>query len=67
MENIYAGTASCPVGWHGKADDQFCFKVVLDKVSNEEACRYDFHLHFMSSHFGFVIFWQKYVGAKAAR
>ena len=39
LENIYNGTVSCPSGWQGKADGEFCFKVRTDRVNNEEACR----------------------------
>ena len=40
MENILGGTKSCPVGWYGNADQEFCFQVQQGRVSNEEACRW---------------------------
>jgi hypothetical protein len=40
MENIEGGTTSCPDGWYGSMDRNFCFKVNLQAVNNEEACRY---------------------------
>ena len=39
-ENVRNGSTSCPVGWFGSADDNFCFKIRTDvKTTNEEACR----------------------------
>ena len=39
MENIEGGTTSCPDGWYGSMDRNFCFKVNMKPVNNEEACR----------------------------
>ena len=39
MENIEGGTKSCPTNWYGRADENFCFKVDLRQVTNNEAVR----------------------------
>jgi hypothetical protein len=31
--------SSCPTGWYGNADKEFCFKMNLQQVDNDEACR----------------------------
>jgi len=33
-------STSCPVGWYGNANNEFCFHVNLKSVANQEACRY---------------------------
>ena len=39
MENIEEGNLTCPEGWYGNMDRGLCFKVKIQAVDNEEACR----------------------------
>ena len=39
MEDIYRTGSSCPDGWYGVASSEFCFKINLKPVTNEEASR----------------------------
>ena len=39
MENIEEGDQTCPEGWYGNLDRGLCFKVNIQAVDNEEACR----------------------------
>lgn len=39
MENANQGTIACPTGYYGSANSEFCFKIHMNKATNEESCR----------------------------
>ena len=39
FENLYEQSTNCPKGWTGKADDEMCYKIHTNPVTNNEAAQ----------------------------